>query len=345
MERNRSLDFLKMLCAFFVVCIHAQLPKTISDIIVPVCRTAVPLFFMITGYYYSRTKEKQAEMKQLMKLVRLFISATVLFLLWSALCCLLKKQPLFPTVSDAFNVNTIVNLLLLNMALFGGHLWYLKAIIYVLLVVFLFEKVADRRKLYPLIPILTLGNLILGAYSPLLLGQTIKLLVTRNFFFTGLPAFLMGDLIYRKQFKIKATVALILSVVFWLATILEASLLNAFQVHGKGEVYICNALSAFFAFLFATQYHCTRNTPLYQTLCNIGAKFSTTIYILHPIVITTLGTFTVFIGQLFKPAYGLYYIQPFLVFAITIFLAWVNQRIIAVFKRKSCSKKKQKLII
>ena len=44
-----GLQILKFLCALFVVQIHT--PSGLRDLLVPVIRIAVPVFFMISGYF------------------------------------------------------------------------------------------------------------------------------------------------------------------------------------------------------------------------------------------------------------------------------------------------------
>lgn len=50
-KRNTSIDFLRFICAFLVVCIHAPFPGVIGGCIKAVARIAVPIFFMSTGFF------------------------------------------------------------------------------------------------------------------------------------------------------------------------------------------------------------------------------------------------------------------------------------------------------
>ena len=56
-NRNNNLDILKTICAFLVICIHIPFPGSVGAIITPLARIAVPIFFMITGYFYNRTSK------------------------------------------------------------------------------------------------------------------------------------------------------------------------------------------------------------------------------------------------------------------------------------------------
>ena len=146
MERNHGLDFLKALCSFMVICIHAPFPDIIGNIITPLTRIAVPLFLMITGYYYSCVTERKNEKKQLIKILRLFVGANFLFFAWSLLTSCLSGDSLITNISNMFSMKSILKFVLLNESPFAVHLWYLGAILYVLLIIYVFEKKWDRQK-------------------------------------------------------------------------------------------------------------------------------------------------------------------------------------------------------
>lgn len=57
MNRKVGLDFLKFICSFMIICIHIPFPEPLGTIFTPITRIAVPIFFMITDYFYSLTRE------------------------------------------------------------------------------------------------------------------------------------------------------------------------------------------------------------------------------------------------------------------------------------------------
>lgn len=59
MQRNYSIDILKALAALLVICIHTGYPSVIGDYVVALCRIAVPLFLLISGYYYQNVINKK----------------------------------------------------------------------------------------------------------------------------------------------------------------------------------------------------------------------------------------------------------------------------------------------
>ena len=74
-EQNRAdnIDILKAICAFLIVCIHAPFPGVIGEYFKALTRIAVPVFFMITGYFYFDVEEKHGEIRQIKKIFNLVL--------------------------------------------------------------------------------------------------------------------------------------------------------------------------------------------------------------------------------------------------------------------------------
>lgn len=53
-KRYEGLDILKLICAFLVICIHVPTSLRIYENIVVLSRVAVPIFFMITGFFWNK---------------------------------------------------------------------------------------------------------------------------------------------------------------------------------------------------------------------------------------------------------------------------------------------------
>ena len=49
--RADNFDILKSICAFLVICIHVPFPGAFGECVTTAARIAVPVFFMITGYF------------------------------------------------------------------------------------------------------------------------------------------------------------------------------------------------------------------------------------------------------------------------------------------------------
>lgn len=51
--RADNIDILKAICTFLIVYIHEPFPGKEGAYFTALARIAVPIFFMITGYFYS----------------------------------------------------------------------------------------------------------------------------------------------------------------------------------------------------------------------------------------------------------------------------------------------------
>ncbi len=335
MERKRNLDLLKAICAFMVICIHAPFSGRPGEWVKAVSSIAVPVFFMITGYFYTHTKEMGNEKKQILKIVRLYISSGILYFVWDLVNTCLTGGVMTDWLAGLFNAKARLYFVLLNLSPVGVHLWYLLAIIYVLLIVFFFEKKWNRQKLYPLIPVLILGNLMIEHCASDMFGQPVKNIWTRNFLFTGLPYFLIGDMIFTRQIAIKPCKSFLLALVFTCTTVLERVMINMWRNGIIYDHYYSTAFLSFFVFMLAVHSNCDSRNKCTQVLSNFGKTFSTEIYILHPIVI---DVFRVSVGYLIAYSrifYAYYYLETIVVFVCTTVLVWGIHHIKKVAKTKS----------
>lgn len=178
-ERNYNLDVLKTICAFLVICIHVPFPGIVGEIIIPLARIAVPIFFMITGYFYDKIDKKP--FKQIKKVIILIILSNLLYFILDAIT---NKN-----VAEMFSLKNILSFVVFNESPFAGHLWYLNALLYVLVILYFVDKLKIRKYLYYVIPILLAIDLILGKYSILLFEQQFPYIIIRNFLFVRIAIF------------------------------------------------------------------------------------------------------------------------------------------------------------
>jgi len=323
MERNKGLDLLKAICAFLIICIHSPFPGVMGEVFTPLTRIAVPIFFMISGYYYSHIKEYKKEKKQIVKILKLFFSANILYFIWSLIFTFISGDSISLYIGKVFGLKSIIKFVLFNDSPFGGHLWYLGAILYVLLIVFVVEQKWNRSKLYPLIPVLLLLDLVLGKYSLLLFGKSVSTIFVRNFLCVGLPYFLIGDMLNTRKIKISSNKSLLLSLLFVLTTLLEKFLLVSFDVNAVRDHYISTTLLAVCVFMWAVQFDSRSNKKWYSALCFMGANLSTNIYILHPIIITVMIVIVKYVSGYIYLESVYNYIAPFLILIVAAFASWI----------------------
>lgn len=198
-NRTESVDVLKAINAFLIVCIHAPFSGEISAYFIVFARVAVPIFFMITGYFYSDTVVRHKEKHQIMKIFCLFVEANILFFIWNIVLNILKRDSLVTYIQSISTGKSILKFLVLNESPLAGHLWYLGAILYVLVIALIVDKFNCRKVLYYLTPLLLVADLVFGKYSLLILHREFPYILVRNFLCVGIPYFFIGNLVREKQ--------------------------------------------------------------------------------------------------------------------------------------------------
>lgn len=90
--KNDCLNVWKGIAAFAVVLIHCTLPGVPGEIIKGIARFAVPLFFLISGYFaYGR--EDAVLRRREIHILRLYVGAVAVYYLWA-------RDPVFSVPAD-----------------------------------------------------------------------------------------------------------------------------------------------------------------------------------------------------------------------------------------------------
>lgn len=295
MEEKREfvgLDCLKCICAFLIVCIHAQFPGAFGKYFVALARSAVPVFFMITGFFYSQTAMKNRTVKQIKKIFGLVIGSNLFYLLWNTAVNLTNPAAAEAYFSKCFSLKSAIEFLVFDESPFAEHLWYLSAVLYVLVIIMIADKIFGRQRLYPLAPVLLLAGLCLGKYSGLLFGREFSVVYSRNFLFVGLPCFLIGDMLWQYRDKIQGLrgahkkLPWLWVAVFTATTLLERFMIVSSGAYTAGDYYISTTLLA--CALFAAALQCPAEARLINAMALIGRKHSAMIYIIHPAFVRLL---------------------------------------------------------
>lgn len=324
-SRQAALDVVKCVAAFLVVDIHAGIPGYAGYGLLAFARVAVPLFFMITGYFYPILVEKGRLNGYLRKLLLWTLVASAFFLLFNGL--LYFRNDMLPELADkCFSWKPLLYWLLVNACSFGGHLWYFYAILYALAILLIADRLKLRPWLYRLLPLLLLGNYLLS-FTPYLITY-------RNFLFTGLPYLLLGCLIRENRQKAvsllpagrKAVYSLLLLCFLLGAELMLYKLLGA-QMNRDHYLFTCPLTVGIF--LLALRHPSFGSGSVFA---RIGQVYSPYIYMFHPLVISCLSS-----RYSFFPRLGdIYlYLRPFIVFIITLALVSGVRWCLLKVKRRS----------
>lgn len=191
--KNDCLNVWKGIAAFAVVLIHCTLPGVPGEIIKGIARFAVPLFFLISGYFaYGR--EDAVLRRREIHILRLYVGAVAVYYLWAAIRYFLSQRTFAQMGAELFpdGGRTVSDLLFFNRTAMAPHLWFMGALVYC----YLFYRLLARKRLeeraYLLIPVLLAANLLLGEGRGLT-GIAVPVRWIRSFWLTGFPFFLWGS--------------------------------------------------------------------------------------------------------------------------------------------------------
>ena len=325
-ERNKGFDCLRLLCTFCVVCIHT--PYAYKVLVEPAIRFAVPVFFLISGWFYSGVCARGNQVRQIKKIFRLFLWGNLGGWAFWLLC----RKFLYGDFSEYWAIfcspESWVKFLIWNQPPVMDSMWYLGAFLYVLVLVRLCDRDFGREKLYPLIPLLLAGNFLLGNYSLPLFGQEIPHCYSRNFLLMGLPFFLLGDLLARKPLNIRNCSLLLIFAGATFLALVENYILYKTDLLFNCELSLFTAIAAVALFLIVARNPGWFSGRIFSGLARAGKELSLWIYILHPAVIIVVKYFLNIGSALLAfilPVYGL--LSPVIIFSVTVPLAAAVHRL------------------
>lgn len=336
-ERNQSIECTRLIASFFVVFIHCPFPNRFGQLVTGLGRFAVPLFFMISGYFsFGAGKEKLSG--RAAQLFRLNLLGAALYALWRCLkaahygadlgTCLMQMVPTAPE---------LVKWILVNDGPFAGHLWYLASsfvctVVLLGYVRFFGERAVDYRPFYGICACLMAMQLVLGELASLL-GMPVPYMLYRNALLMGLPLFGLG--LFLGQYRQRLMENFALNDRKLLAAVLAGmvfSLLCAFGVGGVdlpiGTVAAVTALML----LMASHPRLTENWRLSRWIARFG-KLSTAVYLLHLMVVEI---YSIFLQSRFKTLLGSREdnLRPLVVLGITLMAAILWERLRAIRRRR-----------
>lgn len=281
MKKNNTLNALKTLAAICVIFIHIKFPGKLGALVTVFSRFAVPFFFMISGYYaYQSSPNKEKALRNIKKTAKLLIMAFILYFIWK---CIYNYH--YETLDIFFKKLTskdeIINFIKYNKTSLGTHLWYLPSILYVYFIYYFVDKYKLHKMFYFLIPILLILNILMGEVAINYKLSSLNF-ITRNFLFTGLPFFMIGNYINCNKDKIK------LNNIYIIITFIIASLfaLLSYLYLKPYDFYINTIFLSLSIFLFAIKNPNIVNEKNIFSI--IGEKYSMYIYISHIIILDAI---------------------------------------------------------
>ena len=275
--RLSSLDSIKFFAAFMVVYIHYGTVETgsyhvISHLIEGLCRLAVPLFFMISGYFYPILSKHGNFRRHLLKLLFLAVGSSVLYNFVHCIELLQGGGSIFEYLSTTFTPKVIVAFFIINADPSSFHLWFLWASLYVYIIFFFVDKIKKVNSLYILSCLLYIVSI------PVLYSKG----YVTNFLFLGLPYMCLGRYIKEKKVflsKFSDKTFLFFVILSLILIVIECYVLGHFKMDGlDSHLFVLPAVFCLFSLAL-------RNPSFGNGIIStIGRQDSGFIYIFHVLV-------------------------------------------------------------
>ena len=278
---NNTLNLLKGLACMGVVFIHVNFPGELGQIVIALARSAVALFFLISGYYlyWDDPKEIDEKMPKKLKNIGLIaIWAFIFYFLWESFVRLWGSG--WQSVSDwyindLFTWESLVKFVLLSYDPVVGHLWFLVALLEAYLVFWLINKLRIADYSWILAVILLEVHVVVMTLSTLF-SWGLDMTIFRSMWFYGLPFLILGYSIKRREesinLHIKTLFLVCLAVIGIGATIVERVFIGNLQIF-QGTIIFTLSI-----FIIAVRFPGARYP---KSLILLGAKYSSHIYIYH----------------------------------------------------------------
>ncbi|WP_214891714.1 acyltransferase family protein [Exiguobacterium sp. s142] len=212
MEKNiryHSLDSLKLIAIFCIVCIHTNpfsgyyfggVDGTVVDnfLIDSLSRFAVPFFFMASGFLFIIKCTNEVYFKKyVINLIKLFITWALIYFLAGGLIVLIEnltnRNDLLYILNEYLFSSISISLLVYGEGLYSAyHLWFLVSLIWSIIVVYFFYKYKKNKLLLYLSLLLNFLGLLGQSYKGFLgieLGINTREVLFFGLFYTNLGAF------------------------------------------------------------------------------------------------------------------------------------------------------------
>lgn len=303
-NRNTTLDALRIILAVLVVYIHLNtklynrsgldgLSLVFDDIITILARTAVPIFFAISGYCLYRNSSKLERTSIKRSLRHLALITLSCFAMYVAINVFLVG----PQITAArFTVSRFFQLALFNQTsgiIGSAALWFLPALIACYIIYYFYPHFFKSQKYLPIIAILLYAWTICisPVYGNIILDKG-PIFLYRNYLGLGLPFFTLGYFYHKYQRQIKAVLSnqavKFACLAFVLYFIEQAIYLSGGHRRRAMEVSIMMPLVVVGVLMLAAQHPRLLAKTKFPAW---SAKYSLYLYIGHTAVINTLSKY------------------------------------------------------
>lgn len=311
---NIKLNLLKGFACISVVFIHITFPGIFGQVVKKACAFAVPIFYMIAGYY-AWGKGTEVIKRRLDKIIKIFLYAYTLFFLFQVVYAAMNHQ-LSIWFSENFNWNTPIKYIWFCTIDFALPLWYLIAMAEIYIVWYFIVKNRKESIVLKFIPVLFVLQIVLTSYC-----ETMQLawFWKINFLTCAMPWFLFGYYMHTSnadKFRNMASNKLIFFIVVGCFISIIPTILDL-PIKFNEIGYI--------PYVFGVFTICLKNQR--NSVCKIieyiGEKLSLNIYVFHVLIGSMLNFICSKIFGLNVNGNIWLWCRPIIVLLCTIFASWL----------------------
>jgi fucose 4-O-acetylase-like acetyltransferase len=310
-KRNGTIDMIRIIASFAVVLCHVPFPEPYTHGSMAVTRFAVPFFFMVAGWFLftpgdSKDICEKRIKKSLKATVRMSVICTLLYVVVNTVNCVLRGRDMFYWFTSWMSWETLLNLVAFNYGqLISSMMWYLFAYIYVLLILLVLNNTGFLKKIYFLIPVLLIVNLVMAD------TLEIRWFHVGNWLLTALPFVLLGIFLREKP----DLIGRLSKITLWIMIIAGAGMTVAESlVFHEHVLYVGTLFMSFGLFCLSIKY-ADRKWP--EPLCDFGTYCTPFIFFMHCAVRDV--AYSIF-GM---PEGGLRFVMPLIIFIFTSLISMV----------------------
>ncbi len=323
-QRNSTLELLKLLASYMVVFIHVLFYGQAGIVVDTLARFAVPLFFVVSGFYSYQITTKKIR-KRILSTLTLLLFATFSYTAFNILIYLLNGNAgeivyYFKLYTDP---EILTKLLVYNMPVSAFHLWYLFALLYVYIIFYILTALRLNDKVTFLIAFtLLLAQVLLGEVLSGF-GIALPIQYVRNFAVTGIPFFMIGLMVKKYEARLHKVPGYVI-VISAIAGIIAA--LFSRYTFGKSELYIGSLFVLFSIVCIFIKYASVQ----YPSFITALQGCSTYIYIFHIMVLSVLNRIYAARGIDVNSSVFLKNLHPIIVCTVSTMIAYF---LVKVFKK------------
>jgi len=319
--RNWRFDYLKGICCIVVILSHCPAPGIVGDAIIYGCKFAVPIFFMITGYYMD-SKNNEWIFNKIKQLLIKLIIAELLYGVWGLFVHIIIDNRDFGSFISSMSILNHPIKVFFCGTLFNGVFWYFYGIIWSYLLIVLLRKVKiiySNAFCIAAVAILLTVHIVGRFVLQNRIDYSQYVYLTRNGLLFGFPLVLTGMLFsrYEKTIREKVSCGKNIALLFLGGAVLVAEYIFSRQyLDFHYSSFIISCAMFMFAFTYKKDGIVFKNP-----LSFMGQNLSLWIYLDHMFVDQFLKIVAEKLSLADNVVYG--YLHTLLVIIMSIVMAYV----------------------